>query len=183
MNIRLSCRAACLRYLSLFLFFAFALSGCGVPGSVGASKAPIGPTIGAPAPDFVLEDLEGNSTRLSDFKGRPVMLNFWATWCEPCKKEMPHMQEAQDEFSASTGFTVLAVDLGESKETAKRFLQENNLSFTALLDKDHTVSYGKYKLIGLPTSFFIDRNGIIRDIQMGPLTTKEALMNKLRNVL
>ncbi|MBM2827217.1 MAG: cytochrome biosis protein [Dehalococcoidia bacterium] len=139
--------------------------------------------IGSKAPDFALSDLDGKEVRLSDFRGRPVMLNFWATWCGPCRVEMPHMQEAQRELGEKTGFVVLAVNLGEDAKTARRFLEENGFEFTAVLDRDSSVARDRYKIIGLPTSFFIDREGVIRDIQVGPLATKEHLMSKLKSAL
>lgn len=169
--------------ISFLFFLLLLLPGCGVFAQASADNGSIKPVIGSTAPDFTLEDLDGERVKLSDFRGQPVMVNFWATWCGPCKLEMPHMQEVQDKLSAETGFTILAVNLGEDKDTADTFLQENKFNFTTLLDKDRTVAYGKYKLIGLPTSFFIDKNGIIKEIQVGPLATKEHLMTKLKGIL
>ncbi len=183
MGIKLPPRSEHLKLIFLLFILASTISGCSLLANRSPKVATIQPVIGSSAPDFSLEDLNGKKVKLSDFRGQPVMVNFWATWCGPCKLEMPHMQEAQDEISAETGFKILAVNLGEDKDTAYKFLQENKFSFTALIDKDRTVAYGKYKLIGLPTSFFIDRDGVIRDIQTGPLATKEHLMSKLKGIL
>jgi thiol-disulfide isomerase/thioredoxin len=147
------------------------------PAVTAAPEAGIGPldnrapVIGEPAPDFVLRDLGGAPVRLSDLRGRVVFLNFWATWCRPCKKELPDIQRMAGEYPDD--LAVLAVNLEESPEEAAAFLRENGLSLPALLDRTGAV-YRQYRLNGLPDSFFIDREGRIAAIQYGYLT--ESMM-------
>ena len=139
------------------------------------------PAKGEPAPDFALPDLDGAVVRLSDLRGKPVLLNFWATWCGPCKREMPDIQQAYTQ--ANGELVVLAINAeGTAPELARRlardFRDEHNLTFPMLFDSPDTDVLNQYRLTGLPDSFFIDRNGIIQEIVIGPLT-KKSLDEKL----
>ena len=98
-----------------------------------------GPQIGKLAPDFQLPDLDGQSVSLSDLRGKPVLLNFWATWCGPCRNEMPYIQAVYDEWSVR-GLVVLAVDIDESPSQVQEFMESNRLSFPVLLDADGMVA-------------------------------------------
>ena len=109
------------------------------------------------APDFVLEEPSGKRIHLRDLRGRLVFLNFWATWCVPCREEMPAMETLHREFGAK-GLEVLAVNYRESKEEMRKFLDELGLSFTSLLDQQGKVSE-QYGAWSLPLSYIIDRNG------------------------
>lgn len=170
-------------FLAILGLFAITAAGCGaLARDLGPAQAQ-GPKVGTAAPDFTLKDLNGKSVSLKDFKGRPVMVNFWASWCGPCKVEMPDMQAAQEELGKGAGFVILAINLGENKSTAEGFLTQNKFDFLALLDRDRSVAQNKYRLIGLPTSFFIDKQGVIREIQTGPLANKEHLMSKINSIL
>ncbi|HSE90123.1 MAG TPA: TlpA disulfide reductase family protein [Candidatus Binatia bacterium] len=111
------------------------------------------------APDFLLKDLDGNTIRLHDLRGKVVLLNFWATWCPSCRFEMPSMEALHKELS-SQGLAVLAIALRESAEDVQSFYNEHNLSFPALLDHDAEASE-LYETWSLPTSFLIDRRGYI----------------------
>lgn len=115
---------------------------------------------GTPAPDFTLQALDGSTVRLSDLRGRPVLLNFWASWCPPCREEMPYLQEVQNAY-ADAGLVVVAINLDESVATIQSFLGRNNLRLPVLLDRDLRVTQ-RYGIIPLPTSFFIDRQGVVR---------------------
>ncbi|MFO7172724.1 MAG: TlpA disulfide reductase family protein [Bacillota bacterium] len=115
------------------------------------------PQPGEPAPDFALETLDGQVVRLSDLRGQVVLLNFWATWCPPCREEMPALQ-AVERLYREKGFRVLAINLDESPATIRSFLEQNGLELTVLLDKDMKVT-SRYGILPLPTSFFIDREG------------------------
>lgn len=119
--------------------------------------------------EFALEDAGGNTVRLSDFLGQPVMVNFWATWCGSCRIEMPEMQ-AVYEARQEDGFVILAVNQGETAAQASQFFAEFGLTYNLLLDPDSTVlqRYGTGNF--LPSSFFIAPSGEITAIHRGPLT-------------
>jgi peroxiredoxin len=119
------------------------------------------------APDLELQNLQGESLRLSDFKGHPVMVNFWAVWCGFCLVEMPTMQEAYDAYR-DQGFVILAVDVREDRARVSEFVAELGLTFPVLLDTDGSVTE-RYQVRGLPTSYFIDRDGVIIGTQVGPV--------------
>jgi len=119
------------------------------------------------APDFELSDLNGNQVRLSDFSGRPVLINFWATWCGPCEVEMPII-EAAFQAHGKDGLAVLAIAVDDSPASVQRFFDERELSFHPLLD-DGTVSR-VYQVFGLPTSYFVAADGKIAAVHMGLLT-------------
>jgi peroxiredoxin len=110
-----------------------------------------------PAPDFTLEDISGKRVRLRDFKGKAVFLNFWATWCVPCRHEMPLMQKLHEEFK-DRGLEVVAVNFREDKPAVEKFFAEIGLTFTSLLDSDGAVSE-QYGAWSLPLSYFINRRG------------------------
>ncbi len=127
--------------------------------------------VGQPAPDFTLTTLEGKQLSLSQFRGQPVLINFWASWCPPCRLEMPDLVRAYEAHQAE-GFVILAINLTfqDSLEDAQAFVEEFNMSFPVLLDETGEVTTNLYRLFGLPTSVFVDRSGIITHIQIGPLT-------------
>jgi peroxiredoxin len=126
------------------------------------------PRKGFSAPDFSLNTLDGATVRLSDLRGRPVLINFWASWCGPCRVEMPHIQAAYEDH-ADDGLVVLGVDQSEPVTTVARFADEFGLTFPIPLDTDGKVS-AAYQARGLPTSFFIDVDGVIRDTFTGPMS-------------
>ena len=110
-----------------------------------------------PAPEFALEDLSGRVIGLRNFRGKVVFLNFWATWCRPCRREMPAMEKLYREFR-ERGLGIVAVNSKEGKDDIRMFLQELGLTFTVLLDKDGKVSQ-QYGVWHLPVSYIIDRRG------------------------
>ena len=139
-----------------------------------ASELPIRYKEGARAPDFELIDLEGNTIKLSDYKGTPVFLNFWASWCGPCKAEMPFMEKVYAE-NKDRSFEILAVNVTTSEKSignVEKFVADYELTFPIPLDEKGSVSH-QYNIIGYPTSFFIDSEGVIRSIAHGPLTEEE----------
>lgn len=119
-----------------------------------------------PAPDFSLRTPEGRTLTLTGFRGRVVFLNFWATWCEPCRLEMPEMERLQREFR-NHGLVVLAVDLQESPKLVAKFMQELRLSFPALLDSDLRVA-SQFRVLALPTTILIGRDGRPLGRAIGP---------------
>jgi peroxiredoxin len=132
------------------------------------------PIKGQVAPDFVLRSADGQLVKLSDLRGKVVWVNFWASWCVPCKKELPDIQKLYDEKRAD-GLEVLAVNFQEDVSTATAFFASRNLHLPLLLDRTGSV-YEQYRLQGLPDSFFIDRDGKIAALQFGFLT--EAKMRE-----
>lgn len=110
-----------------------------------------------PAPDFSLETLEGKRLRLLNLSGKIVLLNFWATWCPPCKLEMSSM-EALHRRLGDEGLVILAINLREEANEVKAFFREHRFSFTALLDQDGD-TFARYEAWSLPTTFLVDKNG------------------------
>ncbi len=122
------------------------------------NRPEVGVEIGKSAPDFELRDLNDKSVKLSDYRGQKIFLNFWASWCPPCRAEMPDMQKLHDEDFSD--FTIIAVNVGENKSTAAEFIMKNNLDFEVILDNEKEVS-SEYLVRGIPTSYFLDENGVI----------------------
>lgn len=124
------------------------------------------PEVDHVAPDFTLPDLEGNQISLSTYKGRVVLLNFWATWCPPCRLEMPTMEKAYRKYR-DKGFEVVAVSVDAGpKSSVKSFLRELGLSFQVLLDPDME-TLRAYRGFSLPMTVVIDRQGVIRSRELG----------------
>lgn len=128
----------------------------------------IGISIGSDSLDFTLFDLEGNTIRLSDFRGQVVMVNFWATWCGPCKVEMPAFQNYYEQFK-DEGFMVLAVNFDEPEQDVRDFQEELGLTFPLLLDPRAEVQR-LYQIRGYPSSVFINRVGKIEYLHVGVIT-------------
>lgn len=127
------------------------------------------PEVGQQAPNFTLADLEGNEVSLADFEGRPVIINFWATWCGPCRIEMPELQETYEERQEE-GLAILAVNMEETPEMVRRFFYDDlRLTFTPLLDRDGDVT-DLYGVFNLPTTYFVNPEGTIAAVHRGPLT-------------
>ena len=123
------------------------------------------------APNFEFSSLEGDRLVLSDFRGRPVLVNFWATWCQPCRTEMPAIDEAIRRYSADN-VAVLAINKGEGADRAVDWLADLGLNFTAFGYDPESAVYDRYYdrgLAGLPVSFFIDGRGVITEVVYGPL--------------
>lgn len=125
------------------------------------------------APDFTLTDLEGNTVSLSDYRGQNVYINFWASWCGPCKLEMPDIEEIHREYQ-DKDLVVLTINVGESQNVVEKYIDNNGFSFTVLLDPDMTASK-LYKVNSIPVSFFIDKEGKIRSQRVGLLTKEQML--------
>ncbi|RDU35018.1 thiol-disulfide oxidoreductase [Neobacillus piezotolerans] len=120
------------------------------------------------APDFVLTDLEGNKHRLSDYRGQGVFLNFWGTWCKPCEKEMPFINNQYLQFK-DRGVQVLAVNINESNVAVSSFSEKYGLKFPILLDKESQVM-NAYGVGQLPATFLVDKDGKIIKYHTGQLT-------------
>jgi len=152
--------------------------------SIGTPSSTLGGAIqvGRPAPNFTLDDLQGEPRSLSDYLGQAVVINFWTTWCPPCREEMPALQSAYEKFGKD-GFVVLAINMTQDDhlELIPLYLDELGLTFPVLLDSSGLASVSLYRVIGLPTSLFLDRDGIIREIFIGaiPLDLLEAKVENL----
>jgi len=125
------------------------------------------------AADFQLQNLDGQTVSLSDFRGKPVLLNFWASWCGPCVYEMPFIQQVHEEW-AERGLVVLAVNQGESLSRVNKFLEDRNLSIPVLLDTNNAVGQ-KYRVVGIPTTYLIDEDGVIKGKKVGTFMSKGEL--------
>lgn len=115
--------------------------------------------IGKPAPDFTLKDLEGATVSLKSLRGKVVLVNFWATWCPPCRIEMPSMNGLYEKFKGK-GLMILGVSSDQSEEQIRKFLEKTQVTFPILLDSENTIA-PIYKVIALPTSYIIDRDGVL----------------------
>jgi thiol-disulfide isomerase/thioredoxin len=138
-------------------------------------------TVGNVAPDFQLQNLDGQPITLSGLKGNPVLINFWATWCQPCVSEMPHLQEIDNEWS-DKGLMLLAINIGDSAAKVEQFLHDHNLSLPVLLDTSEVVAQ-KYGIRGIPTTFFVDKDGIIQVKVIGAFPDKAAIESRLSKIM
>ena len=129
-----------------------------------ASERP--PMEGLKAPDFTLPTLDGKEVKLSDYAGKIVFLNIWATWCAPCKEEMPSMQKLF-ELMRGKDFVMLTMSIDEKKETVEAFMKENKLTLPVALDQQQKVS-PLYRITGVPESYIIDKNGMVMHHLIGP---------------
>ncbi len=120
--------------------------------------------VGNLAPDFTFQLLSGESASLSDYAGKVILLNVWATWCPPCVGEMPDLQKLQDQYGED--IQVVAINAGEDAETVQDFVDQSGLTFTIGLDEDFQFPY---PAISLPTTYIIDPDGVIRKIQLGSM--------------
>jgi len=154
------------RWFSRSLLLPIGLSVWVVAAPQAWAKDPR-PEVGHPGPDFALPTLGGKTVRLSDFRGKKaVFINFWATWCAPCRLEMPTMEKAYQKYKGK-GLEILAVSVDAgSKNAVKNFMDELRLTFPALLDPKMEV-LGFYRFSAIPASILIDTQGIIRFRELG----------------
>ena len=143
----------------------------GLVGLLGMAARP--PLVGGPAPEIMLKNLQGQEVRLSDLRGKIVLLNFWATWCKPCKDEMPAMQASYDKLR-DQGLVVLAINELEDTEKVIEHVRKHGHTFPVVMDHDNVVA-NRYGVVGLPASFIVDRQGIVREQIMGSLLTENRI--------
>jgi peroxiredoxin len=165
-----------------FLFALMILSG--VPDNYAQNLLPwpVDKT-GENAPDFILKDMSGKDVALSSFKGKPVVLNFWATWCPYCRQERPHLKALYEEYN-DKGLVIIAVSLDRSSKTVKRFMEQNPAPFMVLTDTEG-ITAALYNIMGYPTTYLINRSGKIKQRFVGPVewTDRNAkeIIDKLIN--
>ncbi len=129
------------------------------------------PSVGEMAPQFELRNVDGQVVQLSEFRGKVVWINFWATWCGPCRRELPDIARLAAEFG-DDDLVVLAVNQEQSAKVARDFWEELGLDLPILLDSNREVS-DQYRLRGLPDNFFIDREGVLQSFQLGFLVEEQ----------
>lgn len=142
----------------------------GGDNSVSQNRGPL--AVGDTAYDFSLQDLDGNTHTLSDLRGQPVIINFWATWCAPCRIEMPELQAAFERYE-DDGLVILALDNDESPDAVRSFFyDEMDLTFTPLLDDGADVS-DQYSVFNFPSTYFINAEGKVTAIHLGPMVESQ----------
>lgn len=158
-----------------FIIFAGLIGYTIYTAAFSEKTAVVGLEKGNLSPDFELVTLDNEKVKLSDYRGKKVMLNFWASWCGPCRAEMPDMQKLHE--VGQDDLVILAVNATQtekSEESAQEFVKELGLTFTTVLDKEGEVSK-TYQVIGLPTTYFIDSEGKINDKFTGTLSYQQML--------
>ncbi len=151
------------------------------PGPIRVTVASATARVGAPAPDFSSQRLDGTTVQLGQYRGKPVLLNFWATWCGPCQDEMPLLQRASDRYSM-TGLTVLAINYQQTdRQSMTDFLKKVGAKFAAVYDPNGRIATAYGVTIGLPVSVFIDRDGAVSFVQLGQVSdiVLEAQLHKI----
>ena len=138
------------------------------------------PLYGQAAPEIDLETLDGERVTLSSLRGRPVLVNFWATWCNPCREEFPLMVEAYAEH-AGENLEILGIVHDDTTEGARAFAADERATWPMLFDSDD-VAWEDYRGVGMPTSFFIDAEGMVRAFSLGGFT-EEGLARQLETIL
>jgi cytochrome c biogenesis protein CcmG/thiol:disulfide interchange protein DsbE len=159
----------------LIISCAFALALPAAPvGAQHVHPAPqnSGPVVGAAAVPFDLKTLEGKAAGLQTFRGKPLVLNFFASWCDPCREEMPLINDLATK-GAKQGYSVLGIAVEDSRDAVTEYAREAKLVFSIALDLNSAVKRS-YRIFGPPATFFIDGQGVIRDVVLGPITAERA---------
>jgi peroxiredoxin len=175
------------RYFWSILLVSLALLGV---GWIAVSKEPANPDLessdlveapiaGYRAPQFTLSSTLGEEISLADYRGQPVVLNFWATWCPPCRAEVPHFQDASVKYNGQA--TILGIDQGEPLPIVADFASSFSLSYPLLLDPDSAVNR-QYGVAALPTTVFVDSNGLVQEVYTG-IVNKAVLEDRIERLL
>jgi peroxiredoxin len=138
------------------------------------------PTVGMQVEDFRLTDLEGKSQSLSQYRGKIVLVNFWATWCKPCTTEMPAMQTIYDKLR-DKGFVVLAINELEDDAKVREHIKQYGHTFPVLMDRDNKVA-NQFGVFGLPVSVFIDEKGVVQEYIKGGLLTEDKIYQTIQRI-
>ena len=158
---------------SVFVGFVLLAALIALPTFDGWSMGSRVPTVGMQAEDFQLADLYGKTQSLSQYRGKIVLLNFWATWCKPCTTEMPAMQKIYDKLR-DKGFVVLAVNELEDDAKVREHIKQYGHTFPVLMDRDNKVA-NQFGVFGLPVSVFIDQEGRVQEYIKGGLLTEQKI--------
>jgi len=159
----------------LALTLALVVSG-GVVWGMG-SRVPV---VGTAVEDFRLTDLDGKSQSLSQYRGKIVLVNFWATWCKPCTTEMPAMQTTYDKLR-DKGFVVLAINELEDDAKVRQHIKQYGHTFPVLMDRDNKVA-NQFGVFGLPVSVFIDEKGVVQEYIKGGLLTEDKIYRTVQRI-
>jgi peroxiredoxin len=161
--------------LALLLAISLVAAGCPAP-------APPPVQVGKLAPDFTLPDaLTGQDISLSAFRGRPVLLNFWTTWCPACRFEKPHLIAAYNDF-ADRGLVMLGVNIGETPSLVRDYVTRIGIPFTVLLDTKREVA-DLYQVRGIPVTFLIDKQGVTQKVRMGAFRNAADVAASLEKII
>lgn len=160
--------------MRLLIHAARTLAAAALFTAAGTAAAALTPSAGAP--DFTLPSLDGPNLRLKEQRGQVVMINFWATWCGPCRVEMPHLAKLYEKYRAS-GFTLLAVNIDEDPRKAASLAKQLGMRFPVLLDTDKKVSR-LYDLATMPSTVLVDRDGRVRYVHRGYRDGYEDIYDK-----
>jgi thiol-disulfide isomerase/thioredoxin len=159
--------------LLLIFVLLLVVNGCNPSTATNPKDTVTGTEIGNLAPDFQLMNMEGQNVTLSDLRGNPVIINFWASWCGPCREEMPFLQQIYEKWNKE-GVLLQTINLRENPPQIAQYMQSNGLTFPVLLDTDGSVTQD-YNVIGIPTTFFIDKDGVIQAKRLGPFSSTNEI--------
>jgi len=173
--------ALLLAVLTLLMIMVPACPSAWNQTSTTTSTGTEGSHVGNLAPNFQLQDINYGAVSLRDYRGSPIMLNFWATWCGPCRHEMPFIQQVHEDWQ-DRGLIIITVNLGEDQFKVSDFMRNNGLTFPALLDIQKSVA-GQYDVTAIPTTFFIDKDGVIQERRVGSYSSVEDIENSLTKIM
>lgn len=158
--------------LLVILLSGLLITGCTPSQGIG---------VGNLAPDFQLDSLDGQTVSLSDLRDKPVLINFWTTWCSPCRMEMPYLQQVYEEWSGKE-LVLLAINIGESSSQIGEFMRSQGLSLPVLLDIEGDIAQ-RYNIQYIPSTFFIDKNGIIQAVKVGQFSSVAEIESHLSKIM
>lgn len=158
--------------IAVLLFGVYWIDASQVDADIAANVSAEFAAIGYSAPDFQATSLSAETIQLAQQQGKPILLNFWATWCGPCRAEMPALQRISAEFSDTA--LVIGINQGEQPDRVSQFADEFGITYPIWLDQDNTINR-LYRIRSLPTTYYIDSNGVIRDQIIG--TASEAVLS------
>lgn len=150
------------------------------PITLTAAATGPAPRVGREAPDFRVQMLDGEYFQLSDVRGQPVWISFWATWCPSCRAENPDIDEVYRE-KQDEGLVLITLSIGEDAGTVRDYMARTGFTFPVGLDRDTAIA-ASYRIVGVPTHFFVDRDGILRDWRIGGMS-KKTMEKKLEEIM